>query len=264
MSLHDLYRHLWAALEPGELAEIDDVPAPRGPDWIFGLTDEIGLKTSARVLDLGCGPGDQARALADRYRARVVAIDPVVEQLHHARAAAGSRPVLVMAGTMESIPAAAASIDLIWLRDALMHSNDPGSTFRECSRVLRPGGHLLLHTAYATARLAAHELELLEADMSVSRASLDVARVDAEISAAGLEIVRREVLGSELAEHYELADGLGGRALVRLARLERHPELLLDRLGPEGFRAARGLYHWVVFELMGKLSYRTSLLHKPG
>lgn len=263
MKLTDLYRHLWAALEPGDFAEVEALEPPRGPEWIFELVDGIALGKGARILDLACGPGEQAVALAERYAARVVAIDPLVAQLRDARRLAGERLVRVAAGRMEAVPLADGSVDLVWLRDALMHTGDPEATLGHCRRVLRPGGHLLLHTAYATAKLAAHELELLAADMSVRRAGLDAARVDAAIARAGFEIVRDEVLGSELAEHYELENGLGARALRRLALLNRRPEAVLARWGEERLRTARGLYHWVVFELLGKLSYRTSLLRRP-
>lgn len=263
MSLDQLYRHLWSALAPGEVPELTGLAPARGPEWIFELVDGLELAAGSRILDLASGPGEHAVALADRYRARVVAVDPVVSQLADARRRAGERAISIAAGRMEAIPLAAGSVDLVWLRDALLHSGEPEATLLDCRRVLRAGGHLLLHSAFATGRLAPAELELLEADMHVDRAGLDAARVEAAISAAGFDPVRVEELGSELAEHYELADGLGSRALLRLARLERHPEILRERLGERRFRAMRGLYHWVVFELLGKLSYRTSLLRKP-
>lgn len=259
MSLTDLYRHAWAALAPDGFEEIDAVEPPRGPEWLFELLDQIELEPGSRVLDLACGPGEQAMVLGRRYRARVVGIDPVVAQLPLAR---DGRSIHVAAGRMEAIPIASGSIDLVWLRDALLHSDDPEATLAGCSRALRPGGHLLLHTAYATELLSEREIELLESEMHVRRAGLDMRRVDAAVSAAGLEVVRSETLGSELAEHYEEENGLGSRALLRLARLNRTPELR-SRLGDDRYRAARGLYHWVVFELLGKLTYRTSLLRRP-
>ncbi len=265
MSLDDLYRHAWAALAPDGFTELDDVAPPRGPDRIFELIDALGLAPGADVLDLACGPGEQALVLAERYAARVIAIDPVVPQLVMARgsATAADRCVCVAAGSMEAIPLASESFTLVWLRDALLHSSDPEATLHGCFRVLRPGGHLLLHTAYATDLLAAHELELLETEMHVQRAALDAKRVDRAVTAAGFEPVHDEALGSELAEHYEQQDGLGSRALLRLARLNRSPGARA-RLGEERVRAARGLYHWVVFELLGKLSYRTRVLRRPA
>lgn len=263
MSLDDLYRHAWAALAPDGFTELDEGEPPRAPSWIFGLLEDLDLGSGARILDLACGPGDQAIELARRHGAHVIGVDPVPAQLLAARraaAAAGER-VTVVAATMERVPIAPSSIDLVWLRDALLHSSEPEATLRGCFRALRPGGHMLLHTAYATELLAPHELSRLEEDMLVRPQSLDARRVDAAVAEAGFVTVRSETLGSELAEHYEREDGLGSRALLRLARLNRSAELR-RRLGTERARVARGIYHWVVFELLGKLSYRTTLLRR--
>lgn len=262
MSLGGLYRHLWEALGEESLPELRDLDSPRGPEWIFELTDSLGLGPESSLLDLGSGPGEQALELAERYSVRPVCIDPLPVHLDVARGAARRAGVglRAVAGTMERVPIAAASVDLVWLRDALLHATDLELTAGECHRVLRPGGSLLLHAAFATERLAAQELELLREEMAVEAESLDRRRVDRAFSEAGFEEVRSEELGSELAEHYERTERLGSRALVRLAQLERSPQELRERLGPERFSAARGLYHWIVFELLGKLSYRTSLL----
>ncbi len=258
MRLSDLYRHAWRALAPEGFPEVDRVEPPRSPEVVFEMVSGLGLGPQSRVLDLACGPGRHAAELARRHGVRVVGVDPVIGQLRDARAASSLQ---VLVGAMESVPLAPASVDLVWLRDALLHSNDPEATLHSCARVLRPGGHLLVHTAFATELLATHELELLESDVRARREALDRERVDRAAADAGFEVVRQMELGSELAEHYDDADGLGGRALSRLARLRRSEDLE-DRLGEAQFRSAWGLYHWVVFEFLGKLTYRTSLFRK--
>lgn len=263
MSLDDLYREIWTLLDADELSELDAAPPPRGPEVIYRLVDRLELGPERRILDLACGPGEQAAALVLRYGIRVVAIDPVVAQLAEARRRQPDA-IAVAAGRMESVALAAGSIDLVWLRDALIHTDEPEATLGECFRVVRPGGHLLLHTAYATLKLAQEELELLTADMRVRGAGLDRERVERAWAEAGFEAVESIDLGSELAEHYELQDGLVRRACLRLARLEREPELWRERLGEQRFRTARAVYCWIVFEVLGKLSYRTDLLRKPA
>jgi SAM-dependent methyltransferase len=262
VSLEDLYGHLWAALGENELAAADDdVSPPRGPELLFEITDAIAPRESSLIVDLGCGPGDHASALSERYGSRVVGIDPLLPHLVETARRSRALPV---GGVMESIPLPAGSVDLLWLRDALLHSARPERTLEECHRVLRGGGHLLLHAAFATDELSARELGTLVTDLRVQPGSLDLGRVSTAIDRCGFVTVREEVLGSELAEHYESADGLGSRALMRLARLKREPERLARLLGDERYRAAYGVYNWVVFELLGKVSYRTLLLHKEA
>ena len=263
MSLDRVYRHLWSALTEGE-GEVFGGSSPRGPEWIFSMTDDLGLDARTRVLDLGCGPGEQARELRRRYGARIVCVDPLLSHLHSVRAAcaAGSAGLafLPAAGRMERVPLASGSVDLVWLRDALVHSARPDLTAAECQRVLVSGGHLLLHSAYATEKLSSAERQLLIENMLVSEAGLDREVVDRALERSGLRKVREEELGSELAEHYEVAEGAGSRALLRIARVGRSPEEARRRWGDERLAATWGIDHWVVFELLGKLSYRTTLL----
>lgn len=260
MSLEQLYGHLWTALGEGELEAADEASPPRGPELLFEITDAVAPCEGSLIVDLGCGPGDHAARLVERYGARAIGIDPLASHLIETRGQKGR--VFAVGGRMEAIPLPASSVDLLWLRDALLHSRAPEQTLEECHRVLRGGGHLLLHAAFATDELSSRELEILVSDLQVVAGSLDFDRVAAAIERCGFRIARAELVGSELAEHYELADGLGSRALMRLARLKREPERMRERLGEERYRAAFGVYHWVVFELLGKVSYRTLLLHK--
>src|SRR4051812_14926490 len=61
---------------------------PYAPALIRRVAAATGLGAQHRVLDLGCGPGPLARALAPLV-AEVVAIDPAPEMLDAARALAG-------------------------------------------------------------------------------------------------------------------------------------------------------------------------------
>jgi SAM-dependent methyltransferase len=84
----------------------------------------------ARVLDLGCGERPWAHLF---QHADVLAVD---------RSAAGASPD-VMADAA-ALPLPAASFDLVWCAQVLEHVPDAGAVLRECRRVLRPGGRLVL------------------------------------------------------------------------------------------------------------------------
>ncbi|WP_456414538.1 malonyl-ACP O-methyltransferase BioC [Thiolapillus sp.] len=109
--------------------------------------DLVTLQPRA-VLDLGCGTGGQAGQLLRRYpQARVYALDFALPMLAHARRKGRwlRRPHCVCAD-MEQLPLADNSMDLICSSLAFQWAGDPQSLYRECLRVLRPGGLLMFTT----------------------------------------------------------------------------------------------------------------------
>ncbi|MBY6204372.1 malonyl-ACP O-methyltransferase BioC [Halomonas denitrificans] len=101
------------------------------------------------VLDLGAGPGRQARVLADRFGdADVVAMDLALPMLHRARREAGwrGRRFARVAGDAHALPLADASVDLLYSNLMLQWCDDLPAVLNGLRRVLRPGGLLLIST----------------------------------------------------------------------------------------------------------------------
>ena len=99
-------------------------------------------QAGARVLDLGCGGGHVAYAVAPRV-AEVVACDLSQQMLAVVAAAARERGlanVETVQGPAERLPFADASFDLVLSRYSAHHWRDFAAGLREAARVLRPGG----------------------------------------------------------------------------------------------------------------------------
>ena len=116
----------------------------RGP---HAFATELTLRLAGdvrglEVLDVGCGQGIAARALA-RAGARVTAADATPEMLDAARAHQAAEPlrihyVLADAQTLEGL--ADGSFDLVTCQLALMDIPDLHATLAAVARVLPPGG----------------------------------------------------------------------------------------------------------------------------
>jgi malonyl-CoA O-methyltransferase len=109
--------------------------------------DGSNVGTPRRILDLGCGTGFVARALAQRYRgARVLGVDlsPAMVQQANARRGWWSRCHYVCADA-ERLPLATNSMDMVVSNLALQWC-DAATAFAEVARVLRPGGGFLFST----------------------------------------------------------------------------------------------------------------------
>ena len=106
---------------------------------LMGLADDRWT-----VGDLGCGTGIVSASIAP-FVARVIAVDASDEMLAAARARLDDAAnVELRNGVLESLPIDAASLDAATMMLVLHHVSDPGAALAEASRVLRPGGRLVI------------------------------------------------------------------------------------------------------------------------
>src|SRR5262245_12427033 len=135
-------------------AKLDRSLDPRGPSMLFDAIEALGLSSGHEVLDLGCRNARYACELVARFRCRALGIDPVGHHVEQARHLVAERQlanaVVVAMGSAEAIPCTDASIDFIWCRDVLNHVQRLDAAFRECARVMRPSGRMLVFQTFAT------------------------------------------------------------------------------------------------------------------
>jgi SAM-dependent methyltransferase len=115
-------------------------------------------------------------------------------------------------GVAEALPLDDNSVDLVWCRDVLVHATDLDAAYREFARVLRSGGRALVYQMFAGDRLEPREAEWLFPTMAVVPETTDPARTDAAISASGLRLDERIVLGTEWGEWRQEQDASRGGA----------------------------------------------------
>jgi len=116
-------------------------------DELLDRLDVVRLEP-AMVLDLGAGTGQASLALKRRYRrSEIVALDLSPGMLRQAtRRQTLLRRFRRVCADAAALPLRAASADLVLSSLMLQWCNDPDAVFRECRRVLRPGGLLSFAT----------------------------------------------------------------------------------------------------------------------
>jgi len=103
----------------------------------------LGLRAGMTLLDVATGTGLVARAAARILGdvSAVVGLDPSAGMLRQARARFAGP---LVQGQIEELPFEDASFDVVTIGYALRHAADLDVAFRECVRVLRPGGRILI------------------------------------------------------------------------------------------------------------------------
>ena len=110
-------------------------PGELGP-WVLSHTD---WPAGARVLDVGCGPGQYLRLLRQRTNVLAVGADLSEGMCHEAVVHAS-----VVSADAASLPFPDAAFDRVLAPHMLYHCADIPAAIADLRRVLRPGGTVLV------------------------------------------------------------------------------------------------------------------------
>ncbi len=140
-------RHVWKFPVPEVLADLIDNPLRRRfqpPDL---LAERHGVRRGMTVLDVGPSNGRYtlaaARAVGPQGRVHAVDLEPrMIERVRRRAAEEGVTTVEARRADVYALPYADAFFDVVYLITVTGEIPEPVRMFRECRRVLRPGGTL--------------------------------------------------------------------------------------------------------------------------
>jgi len=197
----------------GARAERYDELRPQDEGWWarFGALVRLGDLRGRRVLDVGCGTGALAAALAEHAHARVWGVEPSEAMRAVARRRL-PRSVGVRAGSAEALPFRGGWFERV-VFSLVVHLVDRPRAFAEAARVLAPDGRV------AIATFAPRHFDLYWASRFFpSLAAIDrrrfpsLAQLRGELARAGFADVVAEEVRSRLILPRELAlERLRGR-----------------------------------------------------
>ena len=260
-----LYNEIWSNTDEIE-ARCKTSLNPRGSDMLYDLFARLKPTAESEVIDIGCRDASYAIELATRCGCQLLAIDPAPIHIEHARnkiAEAGlTHQVRAILAAIEEIPANDASIDLIWCRDMLNHV-DVRRGLAECTRVLKPGGQMLVYQTFATPALEAQEAARIYAAMAIIPQNMGEAFFQEAVRNAGLLIIARDVISSEWRERWaEEGSTALQEDLLWLARMRRNEDAFIAQAGRERYEATYTGCLWGIYQMLGKLQPTVYLLAK--
>jgi ubiquinone/menaquinone biosynthesis C-methylase UbiE/DNA-binding transcriptional ArsR family regulator len=164
-----------------------------GKSWKSLAEALLHLMPPLVVADLGAGEGAFALLLAQRAK-KVIAVDSSTKMIEVGRELAQRHDVKNIdyrLGDMEEIPIADSEVDLVFFSQSLHHALHPERALAEASRILAPGGRIVVldlakhrfeeaREIYADEWLGFSEAEIETMLQSAGFAQVEVAIVDKE------------------------------------------------------------------------------------
>lgn len=152
--LDRFYRELWGEdLHHGLWSRDVKDPTEATARLTERVAERARIGAGDRVCDVGCGYGGPARFLADHCGARVVGLTLSEAQHRHAvvRAAGDPRTRFLLCDWLHN-PFPDAVFDAVVAIESASHMVDKPGFLRECRRVLRPGGRVVVAAWLAAER----------------------------------------------------------------------------------------------------------------
>ncbi|WP_217914798.1 methyltransferase domain-containing protein [Miltoncostaea marina] len=208
---------------PPDLGGFTDVDAAASPAAYAGYLDDVrGLgavarwkersfalldpRPGARLLDVGCGTGDDVLALArlcgpDGSALGVDASAAMVAEARRRAAAAGVAGARFATGDAQALDLPDAAVDGCRAERTLLHLAEPARAVAEMARVVRPAGRVVLvepdwhtlvvdagdaATGHAVAAAAAERFRQGRVGRALRRLLLDAGLADVEVAARAL------------------------------------------------------------------------------
>ncbi|WP_447006147.1 methyltransferase domain-containing protein [Saccharothrix isguenensis] len=167
---------------PDPITYLDHV-AEAGRAYKRRLLDALDLRPHHTALDVGCGPGTDLPAMAERA-GTVIGVDLDPTMVEEARRRTAGLAVDVRPGDAHALPVEDDSVDRARVDRVLHQVTDPAAVLAELRRVLRSGGR---------AALAQPDWETLAVDPGSVATNLAFNRFVCD------RIVRNPVVGRQLA-----------------------------------------------------------------
>ena len=219
------------------------------------LLDAMQLRGAERVVDIGCGTGDDIAEIASLGGHVAIGVERAATLLDEARRRHTGPAFL--AGDARALPLRDASLDCVRVDRVLQHLAGAEAALCEWRRVVRPGGALVVFEPdLVTARIegmdAAAAATIVGWRAGTRPGAAGVHRMAGALAAAGFNDVRVEPVGLEL-DDLRRADGMMG--LPEWGESAAHAGLF----GPEDARRWRD-DAWSAWE-RGILRYSCTYLH---
>lgn len=246
--------------EVGDLFDEADISCnPVSQDMLLDLVAKHGVNEHSFVLDIGCANGGVSRKLLEKTGCRIAGVE-LLEFLvdmgnKHNKELGVSDRFNIQLGSITDIPFADYTFDFVFCNDVIGLVEDLPKAMRECHRVLKPGGKILVYSSFGTDRLSDKEASELRQSLGNVERCFEGAYNESCITDA-FKLIDKQVIGSQFGQFSVEAskdDSEATKGLLKVARLLTWPDKYIEKYGEQVYRIVLAEAHWSPFILLGKL-----------
>lgn len=189
--------------------------------WLDAIAQHIHPADINTIVDVGCGTGRFSVALADKFHAQVIGVDPSHTMLDKAKSNVAHPDVRFCEGDAERLPVDDGCASLVFLSMVYHHISNLPDAVLEFRRVLRGDGFLITRNSTKDLLDAVPYLKYFPSATAINKKRLPSQRDIIDIMQVnGFSLVKLDVLKQEFASSWsEYCDKVGQRALSELAAL---------------------------------------------
>lgn len=257
--------------EVGDLNdEADETNNPIARELLLDLVADNGVNENSLVLDIGCANGGLSRKLLAKTNCTIEGVEPLPILVDMGNKQNKELDVddnfNIQLGDMSEIPFEDNHFDFVFCSDVIGLIEDLDLAFKECARVLKPGGKALVYaTSFKTNRMSEEEADFLGNTLGGDRGALLTAE-ETEIALHKHFIIKdRRVIGSQFGQNAIEKQGEQSEAaknLLKIARLQTWPEKYIEKYGEKTYQIVLAEVMWSPFILLGKLEPTVFIVQK--
>lgn len=247
--MKDIYNILWNPLRT-DVQNILDKDFEPTYDEMKLIKENCSLNTSSTIIDLGCGTGKQSNALYNEYKCNVIAIDLNVEFITEV-----NDNVIKKSGTFEDLPIEDNSVDLIFIRESLLHAKDLKQSFKEFDRVLKEDGQIYLFGAFISEKLSNSEFKEIESPLQLKKVNMDFSNLKVVIQSYGFRIKINEnrlLISSQRSQ----------KEFLRICNLYLNRNELLKFHTEEELDLLEATYKYHIWGNLGKIELKEMIIDR--
>ena len=154
---------------------------------------------------------------------------------------------------MEELPEDVGRFDFIWCRDVVEGVAALDRFMATAHQLLLPSGRMLVYTVFYSDLMSCSERDMMGRMLGSVPGNLIEANVEDSFATASFTIERKDVIGSCRREHAEENDGGVSQSLLRLSRLRRQREELVEQRRLDVIDHVEANLHWLPYLILGKL-----------